>query len=102
MTITGEALLDRHAKALTQGFGSSAVVIGSTRTRGLLSDEELYGVDEGGNPVRLRQRRLTLWTGAVDTLPARDSTLTIDGTTYTVRNVERRDDARTVEIEVVP
>lgn len=102
MAATGETVIQRHARLLTQGFGSKPVVIGATRTRGLLDDAESYGADEGGTPVRLRQRVLTVAASALDTIPARDSTLTIDGTTYTVRNAERLDDAELVRLEVVP
>ena len=40
MTITGDSLLAAHAAALTSGFGSSVVVIGARRMRGLLDDAE--------------------------------------------------------------
>lgn len=102
MTITGADLLAAHAAAMTQGFGSSVVVIGSVRTRGLLDDEEMLATDDSGYGVRVRRRVLTIATAALPDLPARDATLTVDGTSYTVRSAERRGDGRHTEIEVVP
>lgn len=102
MTITGDSLLAAHAAALTSGFGSSVVVIGARRMRGLLDDGESSEVDASGYQVMVRRRVLTVATAALGTMPANDSTLTIDGTSYTVRNVERRGDGRHTEIEVVP
>lgn len=101
MTTTGRDLLAAHAAFMASGFASATVVIGSVRTRGLLDDEETLATDDSGYGVRVRRRVLTVATEELADLPARDSTLTVDGVSYTVRSAERRGDGRHTEIEVV-
>jgi hypothetical protein len=100
MTITGNDLLERHLSTMLAGFASSSVVIAGATIRGLLDDQEEIRNDPSGDLTRVRVRVLTLRASDVATIPARDSSLVIDGTTYTVRSVLREADGKILRLEV--
>jgi len=86
MTLTGEAMIEAHLLYMCTGFASSEVVIGTVTTRGILKDDESLGTDASGDIVRHRTRLLILPRAPLASIPARDSSLTIDGVTHKVRS----------------
>lgn len=103
MTIQGRDRIEASLAYITGAFGSSEVVIGSATLRGLLADQETYGTDASGDFITNRTRVLTVARGALPgpgTLPAHDSTLTVDGITYRVRRALVSADGREVAITV--
>ena len=84
---------------MRDGLGSSVVVAGGTTTRGLLDSEETITTDAQGI-VNQMSRVLYCRTTDFATLPARDSTITIDGTAYKVRSALVQGDGKHLKIEV--
>lgn len=91
MTLRGSDLMQAHLRAMLDGFASSEVKVGGQTTRGLFDDEEDL-TDSPEGLVRNRRRVLTLQVSSLSDAPTRDSTITVDGTAYTVRSVELQGD----------
>jgi hypothetical protein len=81
-------------------FFTSAVVLGASSARGLLDWTEVVEKDHGGSDVFVRKRVLTIRTGALGAI-VNGATLTIEGTTYTVHDTQKRDDGLLTDIIVV-
>lgn len=99
MSVTGGDRLARHALRLCDGFGSSLVVYSNQTTRGHLDYEETV-IDGPQGLVHSSVRTVTVPTAAFRSTPTRDSTITVDGTDYKVREALPQGDGRHLRIEV--
>jgi hypothetical protein len=97
--ITGADLMERHLRAMTSGFGSSEVIYQGQTTRGNFEREESL-IDGPQGVIRNFAQVLTVPVSVFEATPTRDSTITIDGTDYMVRNADRQGDGRHYRIEV--
>lgn len=66
---------------------SNAVVFGQQTCRGLLRSDDGPATDHAGGLVLTHQQTLTIRAGALTGL-AEDSTITVDGTSYRVRQLQ--------------
>ena len=102
MTITGDALFEAHLRMALEGPGSSSVVVGGRKLRGFFDDGEVDEPDASGMLVKVRRRVLSVATARLGAAPENDTPITIDGTTYQVRDVSRVQDGKVTEIRVAP
>lgn len=78
-------------------FLTVPVVFGAQATRGFLDWQDAPQTDASGEIVLVSQRTLTLRVGSLTGL-ANDSTLVVDGTSYTVHDLRRINDGRELQV----
>lgn len=79
-------LADDLAAIFADAAATVPVVLGGSSTRGILHSEDLPQTDHAGDMVLTSQIVVTIRVGALPAL-ARDNTLTVDGTSYRVRDI---------------
>ena len=101
MTLSGSDWIAADLAAALEGPGSSSVVYGAVKTRGMLDKGEVVQADGSGEYVRLQRRMVTVRAAVFPAAPTTNATLTIDGDTYRVRGVRPQDDGLVWEIDLV-
>lgn len=85
MTLRGNSWLEADLGVAYRGPGSAVVRYGAVTSSGYLDDETQPEQDGNGMVVFVRRRTLRVPLADFPTTPTRDSTITVDGTDYQVR-----------------
>lgn len=102
MAITGDALFEAHLRLALEGPGSSSVVVAGKAFRGMLDQEDATVGDPGGGYRERSRRLLRVATARLTGLTvARETTCTIDGDNYVIRDVDKEGDGKVTVLAVV-